>query len=428
MKAYRGSVLRFDESGQAQWDEDGLLVVGPDPTGRAPCWVVRDVGDHAALAGRYPGVVTEDCCGKWLVPGFVDMHVHYPQTDIIGSPADGLLPWLETYTFPQESRFASGDVARETAAFFVDELLRHGVTTALCFATSHPTSVDALMQVAQGQGMRLITGKVLQDQHSPDGVRDDTEQSLLDTERLIQRWHGQGRLGYAITPRFVPTSSAAQLRGAGELARRYPEVWVQSHVAENRDEIAWVAQMYPQQRSYLSVYEHFGLLRERAVYAHGIYLDAEDKALLAERGAAIAVSPTSNLFLGSGFFDFAQANGFAHGLASDVGGGTSFSPLATMRAAYFVGREGQSKTGMSLAPERLWWLHTAGAAAAMGLGAQVGNLQIGCEADVVVLDAAATPLLARRMAQVNSLAERLFAMVVLGDDRAVWRTDIAPAG
>jgi guanine deaminase len=426
MKAYRGSVLRFDSAGQALWDEDGLLVVGPDPAGQAPCWVVRDVGDARTLLPHYAEVPLEDCRGQWLVPGFVDMHVHYPQTDIIGSPADGLLPWLQTYTFPQESRFSDALVAQETAHFFVSELMRHGVTTALCFATSHPQSVDALMQAGLTAGMRLITGKVLQDQHSPTGVRDQTEQSLVDTEALIQRWQGQSRLGYAITPRFVPTSSAAQLRGAGELAARYPEVWVQSHVAENRDEIAWVAQMYPQQRSYLSVYDHFGLLRERAVYAHGIYLDSADRALLGERGAAIAVSPTSNLFLGSGFFDFSRAQGFAHGLASDVGGGTSFSPFATMRAAYFVAREGLSKAGVSLSPEHLWWLHTAGAAAAIGLP-QVGNLQVGCEADVVLLNPQATPLLARRMDKAQTVGERLFAMVVLGDDRAVVRTDTAPA-
>jgi guanine deaminase len=424
MKAYRGSVLRFGAAGQLQWDEDGLLVVGA--VSGAPCWQVLDVGDFASVQPRWPQLVVEDLRGKWLVPGFVDMHVHYAQTDIVGSPADGLLPWLETYTFPQEARFVDPQVAQETADFFLAELLRHGVTTALCFATSHPASVDALMQAALSRGMRLITGKVLQDQHSPDGVRDLTEQSLLDTEVLIQRWHGRSRLGYAITPRFVPTCSAAQLRGAGDLARRYPDVWVQSHVAENRDEIAWVAQMYPAQRSYLSVYEHFGLLRERAVYAHGIYLDAADRALLAERGAAIAVSPTSNLFLGSGFFDFSQAQGFDHGLASDVGGGTSFSPFVTMRAAYFVGREGLSKTGVSLSPERLWWLHTAGAAAAMGLP-QVGNLQVGCEADVVVLDPMATPLLARRMARAQSVTERLFAMQILADDRTVVRADIAPA-
>ena len=215
---------------------DGLLVVGPDANGKP---VVRAAGEHATLIGNFPGVAVEDLRGKIIAPGFVDMHIHYPQTDVIGAPAAGLLPWLENYTFPHESRFNDEGHAREVAGFFFDELQRHGVTTALTFATSHPQSVDAAFKEAQARGLRFITGKVLQDRHSPDGVRDDTEQSLLDTEALIQRWHGVDRLGYAITPRFAPTSTDAQLRGAGELAARHPDVWVQSHVAENKDEKQW---------------------------------------------------------------------------------------------------------------------------------------------------------------------------------------------
>ena len=285
------------------------------------------------------------------------------------------------------------------------------------------------MGAAQKAQMRLVTGKVLQDRNSPDGVRDATEQSLLDTEALIQRWHGVDRLGYAITPRFAPTSSEAQLRGAGELAARYPDVWIQSHVAENLDEISWVRALFPQARSYLSVYDDFGLLRERSVYAHCIHLDDADRALMRARGAAAAVSPTSNLFLGSGFFDYASAReaGFAHGLASDVGAGTSFSPFQTMLAAYAVGREGQTKRGLSLAPADLWWQHTGGAAAAMGLGGVVGNLLPGCEADFVVLNPQATPLLARKTQAARNLDELLFAMIVLGDDRLVEQTIISQA-
>ena len=233
----------------------------------------------------------------------------------------------------------------------------------------------------------------------------------------------------AITPRFVPSCSSAQLRGAGELAARYPDVWIQSHVAENREEIAWVSQLYPDARSYLSVYEQFGLLRPRSVYAHCLHIDDEDRALMRASGAAAAVSPTSNLFLGSGFFDYASADqaGFLHGLASDVGGGTSFSPFHTMLAAYYVGREGQTKTGVSLSPQNLWWQHTAGAARALGLEGVVGNLQPGCEADFVVLNPQATPLLARRAAQAASLDELLFAMIVLGDDRLIEKTVISQA-
>jgi guanine deaminase len=419
MQAFRSSILRFDQDGQTIHDGDGLLVVERQADGVSR---VVAVGAFSELAGQFAHVPCRQWPGACMAPGFVDMHIHYPQTDVIGSPAEGLLPWLENYTFPHESRFHDPAYARSVADFFLDELLRNGVTTALCFATSHPESVDAIMQAAQLRSMRLLAGKVLQDQHCPDGVRDHTEQSLRDTETLIQRWHGKNRLGYAITPRFVPTCSAAQLQGAGALASKHPDVWVQSHVSENRDEIAWVQALYPKARSYLQVYEDFGLLRKRSVFAHGIYLDNEDRQRLAQSGAAIAVSPTSNLFLGSGFFDHgaAQALGVPHGLASDVGGGTSFSPFHTMRAAYYVGREGQSKVGMSLSPANLWWQHTAGAAKALDLAGVVGNLQVGAEADFVVLDPQrSTPLLARKCAQANSLDEWMFACIVLGDDRLI---------
>lgn len=429
MKAYRASILYFaglDPAHPAMLETDGLLVLGPNAQGRQ---LVQAVGSYSQLASRFAGIPTEYFPGRIIAPGFVDMHLHYPQLDVIGAPAAGLLPWLETYTFPLEKRFSDPAYCAQVASFFIAELLRHGVTTALAFATSHPASVNALFLQAQQHSLRLITGKCLMDQHCPDGVRDDTEQSLLDTEALIQRWHGVDRLGYAITPRYVPSCSAAQLRGAGELAARYPEVWIQSHVAENKDEMAWVRQLYPQARSYLGVYDHFGLLRPRAVYAHCLHLDDDDRALMRDSGAAAAVSPTSNLFLGSGFFDYVAAEraGFQYGLASDIGGGTSFSPFHTMLAAYYVGREGQSKAGVSLNPQHLWWQHTAGAARALGLDGVVGNLQPGCEADFVVLNPQATPLLARKTAQAGSLDELLFAMIVLGDDRVIEKTVISQA-
>ncbi|MBP9641330.1 MAG: guanine deaminase [Acidovorax sp.] len=426
MPVFRSALLRFADDGMALFDPDGLLAVGPDAQGRQR---VLAAGAWSDLAPRFGSGPVEHLPGRIIAPGFVDMHIHFPQTDVIGSPADGLLPWLENYTFPHEKRFVAPDYSAQVAQFFIAELLRNGVTTALAFATSHPASAQALFVEAQHHQMRLITGKVLQDRHSPDGVRDDTEQSLIDTEALIQRWHGVDRLGYAITPRFAPTSTPEQLRGAGELAARYPGVWIQSHVAENLDEIRWAHELFPASRSYLSVYDDFGLLRERAVYAHCIHLDEHDRALMRDTGAVAAVSPTSNLFLGSGFFDYAEADrvGMGYGLASDVGGGTSFSPFHTMLAAYYVGREGQAKRGLSLSPQHLWWQHTAGAAKALGLAGVVGNLQPGCEADFIVLNPQATPLLARRTAQAGSIDELLFAMIVLGDDRLVEKTVISQA-
>ncbi len=439
MKAYRAAILRFDPARQpgqaALLEEDGLLVVGANDQGRQ---VVQAVGSYAALQARFSHLPVTHWPGRIIAPGFVDLHSHYPQMNVIGSPADGLLPWLEHYTFPEEKRFAAPEYCAQAATFFIAELLRNGVTTALTFATSHPCSVDALFAQAQAQRLRLITGLCLMDRHAPSellnqkaagGRVDATEQSLIDSEQLIQRWHGVDRLGYAITPRFAPTSSAAQLRGAGELAARYPQVWIQSHVAENLAEIAWARELFPTSRSYLSTYDDFGLLRARAIYAHCIHLDAADRALMRRTGAAAAVCPTSNLFLGSGFFDYAGADqaGMVYGLASDVGGGTSLCPFHTMLAAYTVGRVGQIKPGLSLLPQHLWWQHTVGAAQALGLEGVVGNLQPGCEADFVVLNPHATPLLARKTGRADSLDELLFSMIVLGDDRLIERTFISQA-
>jgi guanine deaminase len=442
MQAYRAAILRFaperEPRHSAVFEADGLLVVGPDAQGRQ---VVQAVGPYQSLRDKFPGVEVEYLPGRIIAPGFVDMHIHYPQTNVIGSPADGLLPWLENYTFPEEKRFSAPEYSAQAATFFIAELLRNGVTTALAFATSHTESVDALFTEALQQRLRLITGLCLMDRNAPsdvlnraasDGGFDATEQSLIDSEALIRKWHGKGRLGYAITPRFAPGCSSAQLRGAGELAAMYPEVWIQSHVAENKDEIKWARALFPHSRSYLATYADFGLMRNGAIYAHCIHFDDDDRMLMRETGAAAAVSPTSNLFLGSGFFDYAAADriGFQYGLASDVGGGTSFSPFHTMLAAYYVGREGQTKPGLSLSPQHLWWQHTAGAAQALGLDGQqggpaVGNLQVGCDADFVVLNPQATPLLARRTASANSLDELLFAMIVLGDDRLVEQTVIS---
>lgn len=425
-RGWRANLLWFADATKKELSylQDGLLITAEGVDG-----VVRieALGAYQEVRQKYCDVSVTHWPDRCIAPGFIDLHVHYSQTDVIASPAQGLLPWLEQYTFPHEKKFSEIGYASSVARYFLDELQRNGVTTALCFATSHVESVDALMEEAQARRLRMITGKVLQDRFSPEGLRDvDTAQSLQQTQSLIEKWHKRDRLGYAVTPRFAPTSSERQLRGCGELAQQYPDVWVQSHAAENKDEIRWVKELYPKARSYIDVYDQAGLLRPRAIYAHCVHIDGEDRDRLAAVGASIACSPTSNLFLGSGFFDFAGADeaGVKYGLASDVGGGTSFSPFITMHAAYTVALQDAGRRSHSLSPHDLWWMHTAGAAQCLGLDGIVGNLLPGCEADFVVINPSATELLKRRTTQADSLEEWLFAMIVLGDDRLICRTII----
>jgi len=418
LHAYRASLLNFTDDpafqeNACQFYQDGLLLVR---AGR-----VEGLGDYAALQAGLPSdTVLHDYRGRIIAPGFIDTHLHYPQTDMIASPADGLLPWLEKYTFPTERRFADAAYASDVAQFFIEQLLRCGTTTAMVYCTVHPASVDALFAASAQHNLRMVAGRVMMDRHCPEFLRDSAEQSALESEALIQRWHGYGRQLYAITPRFAPTSSPAQLQLAGELARAYPDVYVQSHVAENTDEVAWVKSLFPAARSYLDVYDGYGLLRERAVYGHCIWLDAEDRQRMAQTGAAMAVCPTSNLFLGSGLFDFrlADAHQVLLSLASDVGGGTSFSMLQTMNEAHKVAR----LTGVHLSATRMFYLATLGAARCMQLEGTIGHFARGTEADFIVLDPAATPLLARRSARCESVEEQLFVLAMLGDDRAVAAT------
>ncbi|MCG2586098.1 guanine deaminase [Massilia sp. TS11] len=421
VQAYRASLLHF-HADPAQTEEaaayhaDGLLLVADGK--------VVAAGDFAALAPTLaPGTVVHNYQGKLITPGFIDTHVHYPQTDMIASPAPGLLPWLDTYTFPTERRFADPVHARTVAEAFLDELLRNGTTTAMVYCTVHPESVDAFFAAAAARNLRMVAGKVLMDRHSPDFLRDTAEQGARESEALIQRWHKQGRALYAITPRFAPTSTPEQLALAGELARAYPDTFLQTHVSENQDECAWVRQLYPQASSYLDVYDRVGMLRPRAMYGHCIWLSEDDRARMAASGAAAAVCPTSNLFLGSGLFDFARADasGMRLSLATDVGGGTSFSMLQTMNEAYKVARLG----GSYLPALRMFYLATLGAARAMQLEGTIGSFAAGAEADFIVLDPRATPLLARRTAHSASLEELLFALALLGDDRCVAATYVA---
>jgi guanine deaminase len=418
--AYRASFFHLlrdpgaeNDASAAQFIDDALLVV---TDGR-----VSALGEYAALAPLLaPGTPVEDWRGKWILPGFIDTHVHYAQTDIIASPGEQLLEWLERYTFPEEGRFHDADHAAEVAGFFLDELLRNGTTTAMVFPTVHKASVNALFAAADARGMRLITGKCLMDRHAPDFLRDTPESGDADSRELIDRWHGNGRLAYAVTPRFAATSSERQLELAGRLYAERDDLYVQSHVAENRAEVRWIAELFPSARSYLDVYDRHGLVGPRAVYAHCIWLDEADRARMAASGAAASFCPTSNLFLGSGLFDRAAArrHGMRVTLGSDVGGGTSFSMFRTMHEAYKVAQ----LSGQSLGVLDALHLATLGAARALALDDRIGNLAEGKEADFVVIDPAATPLLARRFARARDLAERLFVLMMLADDRAVAAT------
>ncbi|HEY1609697.1 MAG TPA: guanine deaminase, partial [Paraburkholderia sp.] len=396
--------------------EDGVVIVEDGRVSAAGAW--------ASLAAQLRDDATiHDRRDKLIVPGFIDTHIHFPQTDMIASPAPGLLPWLDTYTFPTERRFEDRTYADEVARFFIDELLACGTTTALVYCTVHPQSADALFAASHARNLRMVAGKVLMDRHCPAFLRDTAQSGYDDSAALIARWHNRGRQHYALTPRFAPTSTEAQLEACGALARAHPDVFIQSHVAENPDEVKWVADLFPGHRSYLDVYDHYGLLRRRAVYGHCIWLDDADRARMAQTGALAAHCPTSNLFLGSGLFDFDKAgeSGMPVSLATDVGGGTSFSMLQTMNEAHKVARMG----GHHLSATRMFWLATAGAAAALDLADKIGTLASGSEADFLVLDPAATPLLARRTARAESLEELLFAFATLGDDRALFETCVA---
>jgi guanine deaminase len=418
LHAYRAGILHFtadpafDDKSYA-WHEDGLLIV---EDGR-----VRAAGEYAQLRATLPeGTPVQDYRGKLIVPGFIDTHIHYPQTDMIASPAPGLLPWLETYTFPTERKFADADHAQEVARFFLDELLRCGTTTAMVYCTVHPSSVEAFFGESEKRNLRMVAGKVLMDRHCPDFLCDTAEGGVRDSEALIDKWHKRGRQLYAITPRFAPTSTEAQLQLAGELAKKYPDTFLQTHVAENTDEVAWVKSLFPSTRSYLDVYDRYGMMRPRAMYAHCIWLDDHDRARMRETQSAASICPTSNLFLGSGLFDFARADAarVPLSLATDVGGGTSFSMLQTMNEVYKVARMG----GTYLPPLRMFYMATLGGARSMQLEGTIGNFAPGVEADFVVLDPQATPLLARRTARTGSLEELLFAFALLGDDRAIAAT------
>ena len=415
MKAWRGEILSVPEDPHfagaeaIRHYEDGLLVVEEG--------LVLACGPHGELAERFANVPTERLEGL-IVPGFVDAHVHYPQIERIASHGEQLMQWLERHIFPAEMAFADRGHADAVAAFFLDELLRHGTTSALVFATVHPGSVDALFEAALARDMRIVSGKVLMDL-GPEGLRDNVAEGRAESEALIARWRGRGRLGYAVTPRFAPTSSREQLADAGRMLAAHPDVLLHTHLSENPGEIAYVAERFPEAADYLDVYDRFGLVGSRSVFAHCVHMSDRALERMAEAGAGIAFCPTSNLFLGSGLFDLAAADrhGVGIGIGTDVGAGTSLSVLRTLGEAYRICQ----LRGASLDPFRALHLATAGGARVMGIADRVGALLPGQEADFILLDVAATPLLGRRCAGA-SLHDRLFALQVLGDDRAIAGT------
>lgn len=422
--AIRGRVLTFTadpalagSTPPYRYLGDGLVVVQGG--------LVRAVGEAAELLPTLPiGIKVDHYPDCLIMPGFIDAHIHYPQTRVIGSYGAQLLEWLQTYTFPVEERLRDSAYAAETARFFLDELLRNGTTTAAVYCTVHAESVEAFFAESERRGTRMIAGKMMMDRNAPPGLLDTAETGYRDSESLLTRWHGRGRQLYAVSPRFALTSTDAQLEAAGVLARAHPSAYVQTHLSENHDEIAATRALFPWAPSYTGIYARFGLLGARSLFGHCIHLEEDEVALMGEAGAVAVFCPTSNLFLGSGLFDLARMReaGIRIALATDVGGGTSYSMLRTAAEAYKV-LQLRRQNWPAL---QAFYAMTRGNAEALSLGGRIGSLAAGYEADLVVLDSRATPALAHRMQDVrDDLAEELFALMTLGDDRSVKATYVA---
>ena len=386
------------------------------------CVLVEDgliaaVGDRASIALAAPDARIEDRGEDIIAPGFVDCHNHYPQTRIIASWGKRLIDWLNGYTFPEEMRFGDPAYAGAVAADYLDLLIANGITSASAYCTIHPESADALFTAAERRGMRMTAGKVMMDRNAPDRLRDDPRSAYDLSKALIERWAGRGRLTYAVSPRFAPTSTPEQLEAAGALWAEHPDLPMQTHLSEQPEEIAWMKELFPHDEDYLAVYERYGLCGPGAIMGHAIHLTNRERASLQATGAGVAHCPTSNSFIGSGLCDVA---GLARadvpiGLATDVGGGSSFSMLTTMKAAYEIGQ----LRGQSLSPAFLWRLATEGSARVMRQDRFIGRIAPGMEADLIALDTKATPVLAQRAARAQSASDLLFALMILGDDRAI---------
>ena len=415
--AYRASILHFvadpdtvAPEASFEYFDDGVLVIDDG--------LVAKVGEASTiLADLAVDCAVTEYTNCILTPGFVDTHIHYPQIEMIAAYGEQLLEWLNTYTFPTEAKFSDPAYAREIADRFLDELLRCGTTTALVFGTVHRQSVDAFFEASESRNLRMVAGKVMMDRNAPDDLIDTPETSYHDGKALIAKWHNNGRQRYAVTPRFAPTSSAEQLQKAGQLLREHPDVYLHTHMSENHAEVAWVKELFPDCDGYLDTYDQAGLLGRRSVFAHCLHLTNSEWQRMAETQSNIAFCPTSNLFLGSGLFNLKRAvqEKIGVGLGTDVGAGTSFSILQTMNEAY----KALHLRGDALTPFKAFYLATLGGARALDMEDKIGNFQPGKEADFIVLDKVATPLLEFRLANCKSLFEQLFVFAMLGDDRAI---------
>ena len=419
----RGRLLSFADSPRLAGEHSYTLI--EDGALWLEGGLIRAIGEASEIIAAAPnGIGVDDHRGKLILPGLIDTHLHYPQTRVVGSYGAQLLDWLQKYTFVEEQKFADAAHAASVSKFFLDELFRHGTTTAAVYCTVAPESAEAFFAESETRGARMIAGKVMMDRNAPAALTDTPQRGYDESKALIARWHGRGRLGYAITPRFAITSTQAQLEAAGALAKEHPDCHVQTHLSENHREIAFTRELFPQARDYLDVYERCGLVGPKSIFGHCIHLEPREVDSLAAHGGVAAFCPTSNLFLGSGLFDLRRLDdaGVRVGLATDIGGGTSYSMLQTSNEAYKV----LQMNGQSWPALQAYYQMTLGNARALGLEDKIGSLQQGREADLVVLDSRATPAMAHRMESVEGhLAEELFVLMMMGDDRSVAETYVA---
>ena len=436
---YRAEIISFKKDPSTNksikesltYYQDGLLLIEDG--------LIKDVGEYKEIKKKYKIKKTsihETYKNKLIMPGFIDTHIHYAQTEIIGSFGEELLPWLQKYTFPTELKFKDKKYSKKISEFFIKQLFKNGTTSALVLGTVHEESVDAIFEVADKFDMRLIAGKVMMDRHAPKKLLDTPKKSFSQSKKLIKKWHEKNRLLYAITPRFAPTSTIEQLKYAGALKKKYPSTYVHTHLSENKKEIAWVKELFPKAKSYLDVYDTYGLVDKRSVFAHAIYLEKEEYKTLSDKGASISFCPTSNLFLGSGLFKIRDikkdTSNIRLGLGTDIGAGTSFSMLKTLNEAYKVIslEQNNQKIRKALGAYEAFYQVTLGASKSLYLDDKIGKIEKGYEADFIVVDFKADKLQKLRIKEIEKsnktaiekLEEKLFALMIMGDDRNIIST------